>query len=822
MDTLFRDFAYALRTLRQSPGFTLVAVLTIALGIGASTAIFSVVNAVLLQPLPYASAERLVVLWGDLRARDVRNFPFSPPDFNDIRERVTQLEEVGAVNTFQQALTGDDGEPERITVAGVTPNYISMLGGRVLLGRNLEADDATPAPPQPEGEEAAPPLTTMAVLSHGFWQRRYGGDAAVIGRTVTLNNQRVEIVGVLEPDFELLFAPGTNIERTPDMYAAMRINFATASRINVFLRVVGRLAPGATVAGAQSQLDALVADLNREHPIKAAADWQMRIEPMHQDLVAGVRPAVFTLMGAVLFVLLIACANVANLLLVRGTARARELSVRAALGGTRVRLLRQMLAESLMLASAGAVAGVGLAELGIRLLLRLQPADLPRANSVVIDPTVLAFTAAATFLAAFAFGLVPALRASRTDVASVLRQSGRTSGLAGGGALRSGVVIAEVALCFVLLIGSGLMLRSFAALNATDPGFDPDGVVTFVAAPRSPEADLRAAWKDEVRERLLALPGVRGVTAATPMPLDGGITHTRWGLAPALDDPELFQQANLHFVLPGYFDAMRTRLIAGRTFEPADNVATSNAVIIDEALAEKAFRGGAAVGERLLVRFRTDEPEWMEVIGVVAHQRHTSLAGESRVGMFLMDGQVNHLVANRWAVRTSGDPLAVMPRIRDELAAIDPLVPVSDVQPLAALVDRAMAPTRFALILIGIFAAVAALLAAVGLYGVLSTIVRQRTAEIGVRMAFGAPPGQIMKLFVGQGLRLSAAGIGAGVIAALALTRVLTSMLVGVAPTDPVTFVSMIVLFTGIAAFASWLPARRAQRLNPTVALRRD
>jgi predicted permease len=822
MDSLLRDFAYALRTLRKSAGFTLIAVVTIALGIGASAAIFSVVNAVLLQPLPYAAADRLVVVWGDLRARDVRNFPFSPPDFVDLRERVTLLEEVAAVTTGRQAITGDDGEPEQVVGAGVTHNFVAMLGGSVVLGRQLEPADATPVPPPPPEVGFVPPPLGAALISHAFWQRRYGGDTGVIGRSVQVGNQTVEIVGVLAPGFELHFAPGTNIERTPDLFVALRLDFAAASRLNVFLRVVGRLAPGATMSGVQQQLDALAADLARDYPIKAAADWHLRAEPMHEDLVSGVRPAIVALMGAVLFVLLIACANVANLLLVRGAARSRELSVRAALGGSRLRLVRQMLAESLMLASAGAVLGVGLAALGIRLLLLLQPQGLPRVENIAIDPNVIAFTAAASFLAAFIFGLIPALRASRTDIASVLRESGRSAGLAGGSTLRSGVIVVEVALCFILLIGSGLMLRSFAALNRVDPGFDPENVLTFVANARGTQPDERAAWKQQMVERLGALPGVSAVTAANPLPLDGGVANSRWGPPEAADDPELFQQANLHFVLPGYFETLRTRLIAGRSFEIADNVQTSSYVVIDELLARRAFRGGPALGQRLLVRYRSDEPEWMEVIGVVAHQRHESMAEEGRVGMFITDGQIGHGAANRWAVRTTGDPLSLLPRIREEVAALDALVPVADVQPMTALLDRAMSPTRFALALIAVFAAVAATLAGIGLYGVLSTVVRQRTAEIGVRVAFGASPGSIMRLFVGQGLRLSAAGIGIGLLGALALTRTIESLLVGVAPTDPVTFAAMAALFIAIAALASWLPARRAQRLDPTVALRRD
>ena len=824
MDTLLRDIAFATRTLRRTPAFTLVAAATIALGIGACTAIFSVVNAVLLRPLPYADADRLVLVWGDMLARDVFDFPFPPADFHDLRERGTLFDEFAAIATGRQTVSGDEGEPEQVRAAGVTPNFFRLLGGRIIAGRDFTPADGTPPPQPPAGARPVgppPPLQVAGILSHGFWHRRYGGDPGVIGRTIDVNNQKVEIVGVLAPGFEVLFPPGTNIDRLPDVYSAFRIDYAAGSRINVFLRVIGKLKPGVTLAAAQAQLDALAADLRREYPIKEAAGLRFRVMPMHTDLVQDVRPTLLALLGAVVFVLLIACANVANLLLVRATGRERELAVRTALGGSRWRLVRQLLAESALLAGIGAVLGVALAAVGIRLLTALQPGDLPRIDAVAIDPAVLAFTAAAAIFAALVFGLVPAVRASRTDIATALRETGRTAGVAAGRALRSGVVVAEVALSFVLLIGSGLMLRSFAALHQVDPGFDPAGVLTFIAQARGNEAQ-RIAFMQQVRERIGALPGVTGVAAATPLPLDGGIGNARWGPEAAASDPDLFQQAQVHIVLPTYFETMRARILAGRVFTEAENVETTPSVVIDEVLARKAFRGESPIGKRLLIRVRTNEPEWFEVIGVVAHQRHTTLAAEGREALFFLDGQLGHGAANRWVVRTAGNPLALASAVRAEIAQIDPLVALGEVQPMRALVSRAMGPTRFTLVLIGIFAAIAAVLAAIGLYGVLATVVRQRTAEIGVRMAFGAPPRTIQGLFVGEGLKLSLLGIGLGVLAAFALTRVMTNMLVGVAPTDPLTFATMAALFVAIAGIASWLPARRAARLDPTYALREE
>ncbi|HEX6049995.1 MAG TPA: ABC transporter permease [Gemmatimonadaceae bacterium] len=821
-----KEFRYAWRTLRGSPAFTLTAIITLALGIGASTAIFSVVNAVLLRPLPYADPDRLAIIWSDMLKREVYDFPIAPGDMPDLRRQATVFQDIGGVVTGRQAIADDGGDPEQVTTAAATHNFFSLLGARILVGRNFTEDDAVPAPPPaggaaPNVQQNPPQPPASTILSYAFWQRRYGGDRNVIGRTIDVGNGRAEIVGVLAPEFELLFPPSTNLARTPDLYSALRIDWATASRNNVFLRVVGRLRPGATIQQAQQQADGIAADLRRRFPIKETSGLRLRIEPMRDDLVADVRPAIIALMGAVIFVLLIACANVANLMLVRAAVRERELAVRSALGGTRWGLIRQMLAESLLVAALGAVVGFALAQAGIKLLLLLAPDTLPRLANVSADPIVLAFTVVAGVVAAAAFGIIPALRASRPDLADVLRSTGRTGGLARGRRLRNAVVTAEVALSFVLLIGCGLMLRSFLALHRVEPGFDPNGVLTFFIAggqPGGPEA--RAAFARQLQERLRAIPGVTGVTAASPLPLDGGIANLRWGPEAAVTDPSRFQQANLHVVLPGYFDVMRTRLIEGRVFNDADNDSSRTLAVIDRNFAAKAFPGESAIGKRLYIRVRSVEPEWFEVIGVVDRQRHESLAADGREGIFLADGLFGHGAANRWVVRTTADPVSLTPAVRAAVAELDDRAPVAEVQPMTALVDQAMASTRFALALIAVFAVIAAVLAAVGLYGVLSTVVRQRTAEIGVRMAFGAPTRSIFQLVIGQGLRLSAAGIALGVAGALALTRGMTSMLVGVRPTDPLTFAVIAALFMAIAGVSSWIPARRAAAMDPNVALR--
>jgi len=633
------------------------------------------------------------------------------------------------------------------------------------------------------------------------------------------------VVGILAPKFELLFPPNLNTERSPDMWIAARIPYDQAQRKNVQWQVVARLKDGVAIEQAQAEMDGISAQVRQIEPIFETAGYAVRLEPMKKYLVEDVRPAILALMGAVVFLLLIACANVANLILVRASLRERELAVRTALGGSRWRLVRQMLAEALLLAVSGAVLGLGLAWLGIHELLVIAPANLPRLDSIAVDPQVMVFTALAAFAAAAMFGVTPALRASRPDVMQILRSSGRTSGLGAGRILRGGVVVAEVALSFVLLIGSGLMFRSFLALQRVDLGFDPHGLLTFNLLgifPGRPKPEQRAAFQQEIQARLRTLPGVENVAAAGPFPLAGGFSPIRWGLEPALTDPSKFQAADIELVLPGYFETMRMRLLAGRTFTDADNSPDRKLVVIDENLAAKAFPHDSAVGKRILIRVITPEAEWVEIIGVVGHQHDTSLALAGREQVYMTDGYVGHGPAGTWAIRTAADPSGLAGPVRAELAKLDPQLLTSEMQPMSALVEKAQSGTRFSLLLIGVFAVIAALLAGVGLYGVLSTVVRERTAEIGVRMAIGALPGDILRLMVGHVARLTAAGITLGLIAALLLTRAMTTMLVGVKPADPATYVSMVVLFFVIAGLASWLPAHRAAALDPTSALREE
>jgi putative ABC transport system permease protein len=824
----FRDLVLAMRALRKSPVFAVTAILTIALGMGASAAIFSVANAVLLRPLPYRNPDRLVYAISDLRKRNVRDFPLSNADFLDLRNGTRDVfEEVAGVATFPATAQREDGGMEQVNFGLASTNLLRTLGAHVVAGREwIDSDGAAAAvPPAGAAAGAAPPQPPgMVILSHAYWQRRFGGSRDIIGKDLPGAAQGgTEVVGVLQPGFELLFPPDAGVERVPDIWFAARIPYDEINRNQVQHRVIARLKDGVTMRQAQAAVDRVTEETRRKFIISGTAGYTIRLEPMHQHIVEEVRPAILALMGAVVFLLLIACANVANLLLVRASLRERELAVRTALGGSWWRLVSQTLAEAFCLAAAGALAGLGLASLGIAELRDIAPVSLPRLDGVTIDPAVIGFTALAAMAAAAIFGLIPAVRAARPDVAQVLRGSSRNVGLSGGGWMRSTVVVAEVALCFVLLVGSGLMFRSFQALRAVEPGFDSSHVLTFrlIGFNRGRQQPAqRAAYVRDLLARLSALPGVEHASASNPFPLAGGFSPLRWGLEPALTDPSRFQAVNNQTVWPGYFDVVRTPLLAGRVFTDADNAPDRNVAVVDQMLAAKAFPGQSAVGKRILIRLRALEPEWVEIIGVVAHQRAVSLAEPGREQIYLTDGYVNYGRVSRFALRTAGDPARLAGPVRELIAIHDRNLALTEMETFDTLVDRAQAGTRFQLLLIGVFATIAAILAGVGLYGVLSTVVRQRTAEIGVRVAMGAQPASIFNLIVGHGLRLSLAGVALGLVAAFVLTSVMTTMLIGVKPTDPATFGAMVVLFLTIAAVSSWLPARRAASLDPTTALR--
>ncbi|MBW3534685.1 MAG: ABC transporter permease [Gemmatimonadetes bacterium] len=818
-----KDVRWAVRSLLRSPGFAVVAILTLAVGIGANTAIFSVVRAVLLEPLPYAEPERLVIVWGELESRGITGFPLSPPDFQDLRELTTSLEDVAAVLTFQQSLTGE-GEPVEITLGAVSPNFFQVLGIPPMVGRDFVPSDGDPGDP---GAGPGDPgfVNQVVILDAGLWRRRFGGDPSVVGRIIEIGGGPAEVVGIAPDGFRLLFPAGASVAREVDAWATLRFDYAAAPRGNVFLKVLGRLRPGVSLEQANQDMDRVAEAAREVYPGWAAAGLDFDAVPFHADVTKDVRPVILALMAAVGFVLLIACANVSNLLLVRASTRQRELSLRAALGGSRHRLVRQLLVEGFVLAGVGALVGVGLARLGIDLLLLLRPEELPRIDEVAVDGGVLAFTAAAAGAAALLFGLIPAIQASRVDLAGSLRERGRSGGLASQRLLRNGVVVGEVALSLVLLVGAGLMVRSFAALQRTDPGFEPEGVMTFstnLPFQRYVDIEDRLLFVSRLRERLEGLPGVEAASGGIPLPLQGVGFNGRWGHEEDAHDDATYQQADYYAVLPGYFEAMGTRLLEGRDFTAADQDDSTAVVVVDETLARKAFPGGSAVGRRIHTRVSSEDPQIVEIIGVVEHQRRESLARPGREAVYFTHhfaGAGNQVT---WAVRSGLDPASVAAVVRREVAELDPLLPVANLEPMSARVREAMAPTRFALVLIGVFGILALVLAAVGLYGVVAFTVRQRTAEIGVRVAFGAERGGILRMVVGQGVALAGAGVAVGIVAALAATGAMASLLVGVEPRDPATFVAVPLVFLAVAAVASLLPALRATRVDPVAALRED
>ena len=822
MNALLHDLRYAWRRLVHSPGFTAVAVFTLALGIGANTAIFSVVDGVLLAPLPYGEPERLVFVWDRMIHTDNLKAPLSSPDFADLDREVGAFAGLAASNNVNEMTLADAGAPVQVQVGQVSDDFFSVLGVDAFLGRTFAAADAAPFPPglfqQPNPQ--IPP--TAVVLSHGLWLRRFAGDPSVLGRALRLNGQPFTVVGVMGREFRLLVPPDAGMPSDIDAWTPFRFDLAAGARDNQWLRVIGRLAPGVSLAEAQAEVDALGERLREESSFHRNMGIYKDLKPVERDVVAHVRPVLWALLGAVGFVLLIACANVANLLLARSTQRGREMAVRTALGAGRGRIVRQVLAEGVLLALAGGVAGVGLAYAGLRALVALKPADLPRLDGVGLDAGVLAFTLAATLLAALLASLAPAL-----DLAAVRpRQALQERGAGGGGRLRlrSVLVVAEVALSLVLLAGAGLMLRSFVSLAGVDPGYRPAGVLTYKLNPqgvdyRQPEQ--RLAFYDRLEERVSALPGVESTGAIYPLPLSGRLWTGPWGRLDQAQEEWSKNEANFRVTRPGFFASMGARLLAGRTFERADVEAQRQVVVIDDLLAARAFGDRPAVGNRIALDLFGD-PQELEVVGVVAHLRHDSLAADGRETIYFPH-HVFPWTQMYFTVRTARPaPESLLPAIRREVDALDPELPVYGERPMSGYVEEALGPTRFVFLLLALFAGVAVLLAAVGLFGVVSFAVRQRTREIGIRLALGAPSVSILRLVLGRGLLLVGVGVALGVGAALMLTRVLRSQLFAVSLADPATYLSIAALLVAVALAASWLPARRAMEIDPARSLRAD
>lgn len=814
------------RSLLRAPGLFATAVLLLAVGIGATTALFSVVNTVLLTPLPYKEPDRLVRLWTELTARGIPHFPESPANLEDFRQGASLFDDIAGVVTGNATIRYQGGAPRFVQTANVTWNFLSVLGAEPALGRPLDevdgrfsAGDVPPAAVFPGTAFAAP---RVALISHGLWQSEFGGRVDVIGRQFDIDGVRVEIVGVMPDEFRLYMDPAAGVAPDIDVWTPARVDLAAAPRNNVFFNMIGRLRDGVRIEQAEAEITAVANRIYDANPVMKAAGSVKRLAPYVSEMTADVRPSIWALLGAAVFVMLIACANVANLLLVRASARSREFAVRSALGAGRGRLVRQMLGESLLLAALGALGGLLIAGLGLSLLLDNAPVNIVRLDTVELDVSVLAFVTVAAVLASVLAGLFPALQGSRLVMAGALRERSN-GGLRGSRGLRSILVSTEIALSFVLLIGAGLMLRSFMALQQTELGFDPDRMMTFqinLPALDYPEFEQRRQFYYTLQERIERLPGVEAVAAATPLPLSGAPFHGRYATEQPQGENTAYRQANYRVILPGYFEAMRTPLLAGRHLTRDDEINQRPHVVVDDVLAQRSWPGQDPIGRQVWLRLNQPEPVPLEVVGVVRRQLQDNLHETPRESVYFTAGSGGQFGVNAWLVRLSAAQDVVLASIRKELEAMDSSLPLVQVQTMSAFVDGAKARTRFALQLIGAFGAAALFIAAIGLYAAIHHLVRLRRAEIGVRMSFGARRVDVFRLFVGHGMALAGIGIAIGLVAAWMLSGLISGFLVNVAPTDPLTFALIAVLFLLITALASAVPALCATRVNPMVVLR--
>jgi len=799
---LLTDLRDALRSLLRAPGFTLVAVVTLALGIGANSAIFTVVNALLVRPLPYPDADRLVQIW-EIRPQIDRS-SVSPGEFHDWREKSECFEHLAAIDFRDANLTGG-AEPESVPIARVSAEWFPMLGLRPALGRFFGP------------EEDRPEHNRVVVLSHSLWQRRFGGEPGVVGTSILLDGEPSLVLGV--------FHPG---DRTPQDAALVEpIAFDAAARVNRghhYLEVLGRLSPGTPIATARAEMSALAATLAKDLGVRPENEGVMLV-PLQEGLYGRGRSVLFVLLGAVGLVLLIACANVAGLLLARAAEREQELAVRAALGATRRRLAQQRFAESLLLGLAGAASGLVLSLWGVELLLKLVPGGIDRVHEVGVDGNVLLFTATTAVACGLLAGVAPALFAAGSAPALALAQGGRgTTTSRRKARLRSLLVAGQLALSIVLLVTAALLLRSFEALRRVDPGFATSGrIAAEISLPqRTYDAAARAAFFDDLTTRLQALPGVTAAGAVNLLPLSGSNNSGNYSVEA---EPERTREerlnANRRLVAGDYFAALGLPLLQGRVFDRRDAAGSPEVVVVNRTFARRHWPDGSALGKRMRYGSGASNPApWREIVGVVADLRHTALdvAPRAEVYMPLAQSPAGTMSVVVAATGPSGGRLEAL---RETVRALDPDLPIANPRSMEDVVSGSLLPQRLAMVLLGVFATLALLMAALGLYGVVAYSVARRTQEIGVRIALGATGPGVLRLVVGQGMRLVAAGVAAGLAGAWGVTRLLASLLYGVSPTDPVAFSLAAVLLGLVALLAAALPAWRASRLDPMTALRR-
>jgi putative ABC transport system permease protein len=809
MGIVLNHIQYAVRSLLKRPGFTAAAVITLALGIGANSAIFSVVDSVLLRPLPLSDSKTLYALHTGAVIFNRFDGVFSYPEYQDVVAQTHSFESIGGWYDSDANLSGGT-RPERVTTRVVLPSLIPTLGVPLARGRNFLPEETT------KGRDH------VTLITYGLWQSQFGGAEDAIGKSVRLDNVAYEIVGILPRDFQFeapvgLWVPLTTTD--PSLQV----------RNGHFLHAIARLRPGATPAGIAADLDAVAKYETDNFPdmFPASAGFGFRARPYLEDVVGDVRLPLYVLFGAVAFVLLIACANVANLLLAKAAPRQREMAIRTALGARGVHLLGQLLTESLLLAILAGGLGLLLASWGTHALVALSPDSLPRASEIGFDWRILAFTSAIALATGIVFGIVPAIWATRTELVGALKEGSRGA-TTGGGRLRKALVVAEVALSLMLLVGAGLMFRSFSQLRQVNPGFNPDHALTLRVSLPVPDGQISEAdqdrfvsFFDRTLTRLSALPGVTAAGATNIIPLDGNGTDRLIeieGYVPR--DQADMPDADNRQTTPGWFAAMGIPLVRGRLIEPADNKQAARVVVVNETFAKRFFTNSDAIGRRIRLGKLTAEFPWATVVGVVGDVRGSALDAPPQPTMYWPVAQAHGTPALAIVIRTDGDPGALATAVRGAIAEIDAAQPIYDLQTLDDLVAKSLSQRSFTLALMLLFGVIALLLSAVGIYGVMAFAVTQRTQEIGVRMALGARATDVVKLIVGSGMSLAAIGVGIGLVGAFAITRLLSSLLFGVSPTDIATFGLVSVGLLMVAFLACYLPARRATKVDPLIALR--